>query len=76
ALREVRRIAVGLDESAASLAAFRLAEAGGKALGAEVVGLHLVSGEGGCCFPTYLDPRGLALAEVLERAKGHLAALL
>ncbi|GAB5602842.1 universal stress protein [Thermus sp. FJN-A] len=76
ALREVRRIAVGLDESAASLAAFRLAEAWGKALGAEVVGLHLVSGEGGCCFPTYLDPRGLALAEVLERAKGHLEALL
>ncbi|MCS6868124.1 universal stress protein [Thermus sp.] len=76
ALKGVRRIAVGLDESPASLAAFRVAEAWGRALGAEVLGLHLVSGEGGCCFPTYLDPRGLALAEVLERARAHLEALL
>ncbi|WP_298631166.1 universal stress protein [uncultured Thermus sp.] len=76
ALTQVRRIAVGLDESPASLSAFRVAEAWGKALGAEVFALHLVSGEGGCCFPTYLDPRGLALAQVLERAKTHLEALL
>ncbi len=75
-LVRVRRMAVGLDESPASLAAFRVAEAWGKALGAEVLGLHLVSGEGGCCFPTYLDPRRLSAAEVLERARGHLEALL
>ncbi len=30
----------------------------------------------GCCFPTYLDPRRLSAAEVLERARGHLEALL
>ena len=66
ALTQVRRIAVGLDESPASLSAFRVAEAWGKALGAEVFALHLVSGEGGCCFPTYLDPRGLALAQARE----------
>ncbi|MFD3005925.1 universal stress protein [Thermus tengchongensis] len=76
AMKAVRRIAVGLDDSSASLSAFRVAEAWGRAMGAEVLGLHLVSGEGGCCFPTYLDPRGLALAEVLERARGHLEALL
>lgn len=71
-----KRIAVGLDESPASLAAFRVAEAWGKALGAEVFALHLVSGKGGCCFPTYLDPERLSLAEVLERAKGFLEGLL
>ncbi|SDF47033.1 Nucleotide-binding universal stress protein, UspA family [Thermus arciformis] len=76
ALAGVRRIAVGLDESPASLAAFRVAEAWGRALGAEVLGLHLVSGHGGCCFPTYLDPGKLSVPEVLERAKAHLEALL
>ncbi len=76
ALTQVRRIAVGLDDSPASLAAFRVAEAWGKALGAEVLGLHLVSGEGGCCFPTYLDPARLSAREVLERARAHLEGLL
>ena len=76
ALEGVGRIAVGLDDSPASLAAFRVAEAWGKALGAEVFGLHLVSGEGGCCFPTYLDPGRLSAAQVLERARAHLEALL
>ncbi len=76
ALDGVRRIAVGLDDSPASLAAFRVAEAWGKALGAEVFGLHLVSGEGGCCFPTYLDPGRLSLSQVLEQARVHLEALL
>ena len=76
ALEGVRRIAVGLDDSPASLAAFRVAEAWGKALGAEVFGLHLVSGEGGCCFPTYLDPGRLSLSQVLEQARAHLEALL
>lgn len=75
-LTRVRRIAVGLDESPASLSAFRVAEAWGKALGAEVFGLHLVSGEGGCCFPTYLDPKRLSAAEVLEKAQVHLEGLL
>ncbi|BDG17377.1 universal stress protein [Thermus brockianus] len=76
ALSEIRRIAVGLDESPAALAAFRVAEAWGKALGAEVFALHLVSGKGGCCFPTYLDPERLSLGEVLERAKAFLEDLL
>jgi nucleotide-binding universal stress UspA family protein len=76
ALEGVGRIAVGLDDSPASLAAFRVAEAWGKALGAEVFGLHLVSGEGGGCFPTYLDPGRLSLSQVLERARAHLEALL
>lgn len=53
-----------------------MAEAWGKALGAEVFGLHLVSGERGCCFPTYLDPGRLSLSQVLERARAHLEALL
>jgi nucleotide-binding universal stress UspA family protein len=75
ALVGVRRIAVGLDDSPASLAAFRVAEAWGKALGAEVFGLHLVSGERGC-FPTYLDPNRLSLGQVLEAAKAHLEGLL
>ncbi len=76
ALKGVRRIAVGLDDSPASLSAFRVAEAWGRALGAEVFGLHLVSGRGGCCFPTYLDPETLGLAEVLVQAKAHLEGLL
>ncbi|WP_281173154.1 universal stress protein [Thermus amyloliquefaciens] len=76
ALKGVRRIAVGLDDSPASLSAFRMAEAWGRALGAEVFGLHLVSGQGGCCFPTYLDPETLGLAEALDRAKAHLENLL
>jgi nucleotide-binding universal stress UspA family protein len=76
ALVGVKRIAVGLDDSPASLAAFRVAEAWGRALGAEVFGLHLVSGERGCCFPTYLDPNRLSLSQVLEAAKAHLEGLL
>jgi nucleotide-binding universal stress UspA family protein len=76
ALVGVKRIAVGLDDSPASLAAFRVAEAWGRALGAEVFGLHLVSGERGCCFPTYLDPNRLSLGQVLEAAKAHLEGLL
>lgn len=76
ALRAVRRITVGLDDGPASLSAFRVAEAWGRALGAEVFGLHLVSGQGGCCFPRYLDPEGLALTEVLAQAKAHLEQLL
>jgi len=75
-LNGVQRIAVGLDDSPASLSAFRVAEAWGKALGAEVFGLHLVSGAGGCCFPTYLDMRRLSANQVLEGAKAHLEALL
>ena len=65
---------MGRDESDASLAAFRLALSWKEALGAEVLGLHLVSGEGGCCYPTYLDPKGLSLAEVLEKAEAFLRA--
>jgi nucleotide-binding universal stress UspA family protein len=76
ALVGVKRIAVGLDDSPASLAAFWVAEAWGRALGAEVFGLHLVSGERGCCFPTYLDPNRLPLSQVLEAAKAHLEGLL
>lgn len=70
------RIAVGVDEGDAALAAARLAQAFGEKLGAEVVGLHLVSGEGGCCYPTYLDPKGLGLAQVLERAEAFLGQRL
>lgn len=70
------RIAVGVDEGDAALAAARLAQIFGERLGAEVVGLHLVSGEGGCCYPTYLDPKGLGLAQVLERAEAFLSERL
>ncbi|GGN01463.1 universal stress protein [Thermus composti] len=72
-LTQVRRIGVGVDESDAALAAFRLAEAWGKRLGAEVQAFHLVSGEGGCCYPTYLDPKNLSLAQVLAQAEAHLS---
>ncbi len=70
------RIAVGVDEGDAALAAARLAQIFGERLRAEVVGLHLVSGEGGCCYPTYLDPKGLGLAQVLERAEAFLSERL
>lgn len=67
---------MGVDEGDAALAAARLAQILGEKLGAEVVGLHLVSGEGGCCYPTYLDPKGLGLAQVLERAETFLSQRL
>ncbi len=35
-----------------------------------------MSGERGCCFPTYLDPNPLSLGQVLEAAKAHLEGLL
>ncbi|MGQ9692170.1 MAG: universal stress protein [Thermaceae bacterium] len=72
----IKRIAVGLDETPASLSAFRLAQAVAEKTGAEVVGLHMVSPERGCCFPTYLDPKGLEVSELLQKAQSTLERLL